>query len=65
MTRRLSWPLTSKKSPEHSLGIAATNGKPLEFWFQDEARIGQKNKVTRRWAGCGTRPFAMKDQRTA
>jgi transposase len=38
---------------------------PLELWFQDEARIGQKNKVTRRWAERGTRPFALKDQRTA
>jgi transposase len=34
-------------------------------WFQDEARIGQKNKTTRRWAERGTRPFALKDQRTA
>jgi len=31
----------------------------------DEARIGQKNKITRRWAERGTRPFALKDQRTA
>ena len=23
---------------------------PVEIWFADEARIGQKNKVTRRWA---------------
>jgi hypothetical protein len=22
----------------------------LEIWFADEARIGQKNKITRRWA---------------
>ena len=45
--------------------IAATSGKPLELWFQDEARVGQKNKITRRWAERGTRPFALKDQRTA
>ena len=37
----------------------------LKLWFQDEARIGQKNKITRRWAERGTRPFALKDQRTA
>ena len=36
----------------------------LEVWFQDEARIGQKNKLTRRWARRGTRPSAPKDQRT-
>ena len=33
------------------------------MWFQDEARIGQKNKLTRRWARRGTRPRAPKDQR--
>jgi len=30
----------------------------------DEARIGQKNKITRRWARRGTRPTAPRDQRT-
>ncbi len=30
----------------------------------DEARIGQKNKITRRWAQKGSRPSAPKDQRT-
>jgi DDE superfamily endonuclease len=39
-------------------------------WFQDEARIGQKNKITRpfdrlRRAKRGTRPVAPRDQRTA
>jgi hypothetical protein len=27
--------------------------------------IGQKNKITRRWAKCGSRPSAPRDQRTA
>src|SRR5260221_9959262 len=31
---------------------------------KDEARIGQKNKTTRRWARRGTRPSAPHDQRT-
>src|SRR3982751_1514666 len=31
---------------------------------KDEARIGQKNKITRRWAKRGTRPSAPHDQRT-
>ena len=39
-------------------------GVKLEIWFQDEARIGQKNKITRRWARRGTRPSAPHDQRT-
>ena len=37
----------------------------IEIWFADEARIGQKNKITRRWARRGTRPSAPNDQRTA
>src|SRR5262249_5018371 len=37
----------------------------IEIWFADEARIGQKNKTTRRWAKRGTRPNAPRDQRTA
>ena len=48
-----------KKSPGHS------GDDRRDQRFQDEARIGQKNKVTRRWAERGTRPFALKDQRTA
>ena len=39
--------------------------KRIEIWFADEARVGQKNKITRRWAKRGTRPSAPKDQRTA
>ncbi len=39
-------------------------GTPIEIWWQDEARIGQKNKITRRWAKRGTRPSAPRDQRT-
>ena len=36
----------------------------IEIWWQDEARIGQKTKLTRRWAPRGSRPTAPKDQRT-
>ena len=45
--------------------IRIENGwPPIEIWFQDEARVGQKNKITRRWAKRGTRPRAPQDQRT-
>ena len=37
----------------------------MEVWFCDEARVGQKSTLTRRWARRGTRPSAPKDQRTA
>jgi putative transposase len=36
----------------------------IEIWWQDEARVGQKNGITRRWARRGTRPRAPHDQRT-
>lgn len=38
-------------------------GKPIEIWFQDEARIGQKNGLVRQWARRGTRPRQPADQR--
>ena len=43
---------------------AEAGGRPIEIWFCDEARVGQKNKITRRWAPRGTRPLAPSDQRT-
>jgi hypothetical protein len=33
-------------------------GTPVEVWFQDEMRVGQKNKLTYRWARKGSRPRA-------
>ena len=39
-------------------------GTEIEIWWQDEARVGQKTKHTRRWARKGSRPTAPKDQRT-
>ena len=37
---------------------------PVEIWFQDEMRLGQKNPRTQRWARYGTRPRALADLRT-
>lgn len=37
---------------------------PIEVWFQDEMRVGQKNKLTYCWAKKGTRPRIKHDQRT-
>jgi hypothetical protein len=37
--------------------------KPIEFKFQDEARIGQKGTLTRMWARKGSRPRAACDTR--
>jgi len=38
-------------------------GTPIEIWFQDEARIGQKNKQACQWARKGARPRQPADQR--
>ena len=43
--------------PEHA------KEKPLEIWFQDEARVGQQGTITRKWAKRGTRPRAPRDTR--
>ena len=57
-----------KASPpawRQSRATKALDSDDIEIWFADEARIGQKNKITRRWAKRGTRPRAPRDQRTA
>ena len=38
-------------------------GKPLEVWFQDEARVGQQGTLTYLWARRGSRPTAVRDNR--
>ena len=54
------------RSPEDE--IARENGVALRgdrgLVRLTKARVGQKNKITRRWAKRGTRPSAPKDQRT-
>ena len=45
----------------HRAGLP--KGKPIEIWFQDEARIGQKNGLVRQWARRGSRPRQPADQR--
>ena len=42
---------------------AQTAGKPLEIWFQDEARAGQKGTLEYVWAPIGSRPRAVRDNR--
>src|SRR5690348_16284459 len=56
-----NWPATVETIAQER-GLDPSN---IEVWFADEARIGQKNKITRRWARRGTRPSAPSDQRTA
>lgn len=43
--------------PEHA------RGKPIEVWFQDEARVGQQGTLTYVWAERGSRPSVPRDNR--
>ena len=42
-------------------GVAPST--PIEIWFQDEMRVGQKNGLVRQWAPRGSRPRQPRDQR--
>ena len=37
--------------------------KPVEIWFQDEARVGQKGSLSYVWAPIGSRPPMVRDNR--
>jgi hypothetical protein len=37
--------------------------KPIEVWFQDEARVGQKGSIEYVWAPIGSRPPMVRDNR--
>jgi DDE superfamily endonuclease len=49
--------LVAEAVPEHALG------KPLELWWQDEARVGQQGTLTYVWAAKGSRPRRPRDLR--
>ena len=38
-------------------------GQPVEIWFQDEARVGQKGGHAYIWAEKGSRPLMVRDNR--
>ena len=63
MTR--CWRLLKKGFREKLTAILQDlpEGRAIEIWFQDEARIGQKNGLVYQWAKKGTRPRQPKDQR--
>lgn len=37
--------------------------RPVEIWFQDEARVGQKGSLSYLWAPVGSRPPMVRDNR--
>src|SRR6266849_1125598 len=51
-----------KKLPQMVEDIAREHpGQPIELWFQDEMRVGQKGTLTRVWAAKGERATAPRD----
>jgi len=55
--------LKKLRHDSHGAAPRPRKDKPIEIWFQDEARIGQQGTLTRVWAKRGTRPRAPRDQR--
>ena len=45
------------------LGSTGAGGKPIEIWYQDEARVGQKGTHAYVWAPVGSCPLMVKDNR--
>lgn len=43
--------------------LASSAATPVEIWFQDEARVGQKGTHAYIWAPIGTRPLMVRDNR--
>jgi hypothetical protein len=41
--------------------FSAAAGTPIEIWFQDEARVGQKGTLAYGWALIGSRPPMVRD----
>ena len=42
---------------------ASAVGQPIEVWFQDEVRVGQKGSLEYIWAPIGSRPPVVRDNR--
>jgi hypothetical protein len=43
--------------------LGTTAATPVEIWFQDEARVGQKGSLSYVWAPVGSRPLMVRDNR--
>jgi transposase len=43
--------------------LGTTAATPIEIWFQDEARVGQKGSLEYVWAPIGSRPPMVRDNR--
>jgi transposase len=72
MTRLQPRPYHPKKDPKAEEAFSrlvkaslpeTAAGKPIEIWFQDEARVGQHGSLEYIWAPIGSRPLAVRDNR--
>ena len=45
------------------LGSTTAAGRPIEIWYQDEARVGQKGTHAYVWAPVGSCPLMVRDNR--
>jgi transposase len=76
LTRLQPRPVHPKKDPEAETAfkkhfvsllkealIGTTAATPIEIWFQDEARVGQKGTHAYIWAPVGSRPLMVRDNR--
>jgi transposase len=43
--------------------LGTTAATPVEIWFQDEARVGQKGSLSYVWGPVGSRPAMVRDNR--
>jgi hypothetical protein len=62
-------PTTRTGSVQHSRArlkealLGSTAGTPVEIWFQDEARVGQKGTLSYVWGPVASRPPMVRDNR--
>jgi hypothetical protein len=47
------------------VAVRHSEAETIELWFEDEARIGQKGRVTQVWYQRGIRPRGVRDHRFA
>ena len=59
---RSAFSVRVKARVREMLGSSALS-QPVEVWFQDEARVGQKGMMSRSWARRGSRPRVARDHR--
>jgi hypothetical protein len=63
LSGRLAPPVTNFASLVKAALLGTTAATPIEIWFQDEARVGQKGTHAYIWAPIASRPLMVRDNR--